>query len=222
MPTFKSAASHYDEAYFRSQSSAGVVGARLGRETFEEFVRHADTVIDFGCGGGYLLNELKPRRRIGIEINPHARAHARETGIDVYGSTDQLPADLVADAIISNHALEHVEEPLRELRKLAARLKVGGILVLVVPCDAPPLPFKENDPDFHLYSWNANNIGNLARCAGFSVREAAELRTRWPPKWAWIYRLLGLEALRLATYAWGLLPGWRRQVRLVATREAAP
>ena len=127
----------------------------------------------------------------------------------------------MADAIISNHALEHVEDPLRELQKLASQLKPGGFLVLIVPCDAPSFPFKENDPDFHLYSWSANNIGNLAKCAGFNVRNASEIRTRWPPKWAWIYRLFGFEALRIATYIWGALPGWRRQVRLVATREFA-
>ncbi len=218
--SFRSASSRYDEEYFKYQLSAGKAGARLGRRSFEKFVADRDTVIDFGCGGGSLLNELRPERRIGIEINPHARAYARATGIEVYTTIDELPADLIADVVISSHALEHVENPLQELRKLASKLKPGGFLVVVVPCDAPPFPFKERDPDFHLYSWSANNIANLARCAGFVVHEAAEIRTRWPPKWAWIYRLFGLEALRISTYIWGALPGWRRQVRLVATRES--
>ncbi len=219
--SFRSPETHYGEFYFKAQSTTGVVGAKLGRSSFEKFIKHRDTVIDFGCGGGFLLNELGPVRRIGIEINPYAREHARASGVEVYAATDELPKDLMADVIISSHALEHVENPIIELRKLARNLKLGGYLVIVVPCDTPSLPYKENDPDFHLFSWSANNIANLVKCAGFTVHEASELKTRWPPKWDWIYMLLGIEILRLLTHVWGIAPGWRRQVRLVATRGVA-
>jgi SAM-dependent methyltransferase len=218
---YRAASVHYDEAYFRNQSASAEVGAKLVKDDFAGFIRSTDVVIDFGCGGGFLLNELNVIRKVGIEINAYARAHARAFGIDVFESTSELPEGFVADAVISNHALEHVEEPLLELRRLAGRLNPGGVLVLIVPCDAPSYPFREVDPDFHLYSWSANNIANLAKCAGFVVHEASEIRTRWPPKWAWIYKFFGLKGLRVSSQIWGRLPGWRRQVRLVAVRRIA-
>ena len=42
--SFRSVSSHYGEKYFISQSSAGELGAKLGRMSFEKFVTNGDTV----------------------------------------------------------------------------------------------------------------------------------------------------------------------------------
>ena len=43
--------------------------------------------------------------------------------------------DAVADVIVSNHALEHIEAPIDALRQLRPKVKPDGKLVLVLPID---------------------------------------------------------------------------------------
>ena len=72
-------------------------------------------VLDFGCGGGYIISSLTCKRRIGIEINEIARQEAAEKGIEVYKYSNEVPDDS-CDLIISNHALEHVSAPYEEIK----------------------------------------------------------------------------------------------------------
>ncbi|MGB5084687.1 MAG: class I SAM-dependent methyltransferase [Methylocystis silviterrae] len=220
-PSFKAAADHYDRQYFEFSSQSGDIIARLQRFMFDEHVKPSDCVIDFGCGAGFMLRELGVARAIGVEINAIAREVARQNGVEIYSTLDQVP-DAVADVVISCHALEHVENPLGELRKMHSKLKPDGKLVIVVPCDAPDLGFTASDRDFHLFSWGASNIGNLTRCANFEVLAAHEVRHRLPPKWLTIYNILGFSAVDLAARVSMVLPFKRRQVRLVARKQSTP
>ena len=67
--------------------------------------------MEFGSGGGYLLNNIHAEKKIGIEINDTARAAAKEIGIDSVKYISDIPDDY-ADLIISTSVLEHVENPL--------------------------------------------------------------------------------------------------------------
>jgi SAM-dependent methyltransferase len=214
---FRNPAEHYDRAYFERQYRHEELGAKLNRFLFDDVFRSNDCVIDFGCGGGSMLKELGVRRAIGVDINPIAAAAAQEKGVEVHLRLDEI-TNGIADLIISNHALEHVENPLGEIRKMHSKLKPGGMLVIVVPCDRASYAYRENDPDFHLFSWSASNIAHLARCANFEVLDAREVKHRFPPRWDVMYRLLGLSALRAVCRLVGQLPGPRLNVRLLARK----
>ena len=54
--------------------------------------------------------------------------------LKVYSSSDELPENFF-DTIISNHALEHTDNPFRELKNLHKSLKKGKICI-VVPCES--------------------------------------------------------------------------------------
>ena len=41
-------------------------------------------VLDFGCGGGYLLHNLTCAEKAGIEVNPAAIEDARAKGLTIY------------------------------------------------------------------------------------------------------------------------------------------
>lgn len=124
--------SHYDEKYFLWQMEMGEFGAKADSFKFESLINEKDTVLDFGCGGGYLLSILSCRRRIGIELNDIARQRASENGIEVYKYSAEVP-DNSCDLIISNHALEHTFNPYNELKSLYSKLKQNGMIVFVVP-----------------------------------------------------------------------------------------
>jgi SAM-dependent methyltransferase len=125
-------------------------------------------------------------------------------------------ADGSVDAIVSNHALEHVERPFETLLQMKRVLRPCGLIILVVPCDCPNFPFSTNDKDYHLFSWSAATLGNLATAAGFKVINSAELVHRWPPGWATIYRRFGPTVLHFACRVYGAIRRNRTQVRVVA------
>ncbi len=123
------ASTHYDENYFDWQKNIGAFGGWANSFKFTENISANHTVIDFGCGGGFLLRHLSCGKKIGIEPNPAAASSVKNFGIQHFLSTSEALKKLgeeVADLIISNNALEHTLDPLQEIKNLRALLKVGG------------------------------------------------------------------------------------------------
>lgn len=173
---------HYDDRYFARQVDIGTFGGWANQIKFQPEVSPTDHVLDFGCGGGFLLKGLDCASRSGVEVNPAAAATARTNGVNVYSNVDDAPDDTF-DVIISNHALEHTLRPLDNLKVLRRKLKTGGKLVLVVPCEGLSNPYKPGDVNNHLYTWNPMTLGNLLTEAGFSVRESKAFVHKWPMGW---------------------------------------
>jgi SAM-dependent methyltransferase len=206
---------HYDPRYFEEQRLSGEFGGRAEVVKYEEFVRPGDAVLDFGCGGGFLLANLTCRERLGVEVNPSARASCAAQGVNAVASLDEVP-DGWADVAISNHALEHTADPHAQLTKLRSKLKPGGKLVLCVPCERYDTAYKPDDIDKHLFTWSPMNAGHLVTMSGFKVLEARLFRHSFPPGYRQIQRLLGWPGFHVAARIWGRIHKKMTQVRVVA------
>jgi len=189
---------HYEDdrgrAYFEHQNSDGIVHGELEAHKFSRYIPPAQTILDFGCGGGNLLRALSCTRKIGIEPNPHAREHAASLGIECYASLDGV-ASQTADVAISNHALEHVPSPIEALRQLRDKIVWGGVAVICVPMEdwRSHRKFDPSDVDHHLYTWNPQLLGNTLLEAGFTVgpENLGILTHAWPPRFcSLLYRTL--------------------------------
>jgi SAM-dependent methyltransferase len=181
-------------------------------------VRETDEVLDFGCGGGFLLKNIKCLKRVGVEINPSAADTARKNGLEVFGAASSVPDNYV-DVIISNNALEHTLQPLEELKALHRKLRPGGRIIFVVPCESISYAYAPNDVNHHLYSWSPMCIGNLFTEAGFSLIESKPYIHKWPPYFRRIAKLGGRAGFELACRLWGRMERSWYQVRVVAKRE---
>jgi SAM-dependent methyltransferase len=209
---------HYDAAYFDWQRPIGEFGGWANLTKFSPYISESDEVLDFGCGGGYLLKNIRCRKRIGVELNPDARQTATANGVECFAKADEVP-DGYASVIISNHALEHTFRPLDELRALHAKLRKGGTIVFVVPCESITYAFRPGDVNQHLYSWSPMAAGNLFAQAGFVVEESRPYIHKWPPNYLAIARL-GRPVFDLCCR---LYARWERtyfQVRVVAKKPA--
>ena len=196
---------HYDAAYFAWQGEIGRFAAKANRFKFERFIRSSDRVLDFGCGGGFLVAGLSCAERMGIEVNPSAREEAAKNGVVAVASTDEVP-DNWANVIISNSCLEHCEAPLWELRRLLPKLKTGGRLVLVVPHETIQWGYARNDINQHLYTWSPMALGNLVEKAGYRVDSVSASLLVWPPRvYQFIAALCGHAGLRFASRAYRAL-----------------
>lgn len=69
---------HYDHDYFKWQKSLGEFGGWANLSKFSEFIKETDSVLDFGCGGGFLLKNLNCKKKFGIEINIPALENAKK------------------------------------------------------------------------------------------------------------------------------------------------
>jgi SAM-dependent methyltransferase len=216
---------HYDAGYFKWQSEIGRFGGWANVTKFAKYVGPEMKVLDFGCGGGYLLANVECRDRLGIEVNPAARAEAQRHGIRAVVSAADVP-DGWADLIISNHALEHCSHPLRELQELLPKVSCGGTVVFVVPCESIRYKRRSNDPNHHLYTWSPMSAANLFAEAGFKVLESKAYIHTWPPRFVprllrrlggrWAFEA-GCRAYGALTYL-GLSPAVTSQIRVVAQR----
>lgn len=173
---------HYDARYFARQLEIGTFGGWANQIKFQPEIAAKDDVLDFGCGSGFLLKGLTCASRTGVEVNPAAAETARKNGVTVYTSVEAVP-EAAFDVVISNHALEHTLRPLDNLKVLRTRLKVGGKLVLVVPCEGLDNAYEPGDINHHLYTWNPMTLGNLLTEAGFEVRESKAFVHKWPVGW---------------------------------------
>jgi len=100
-------------------------------------------VLDIGCGGGAtgkLIKEKFPGTRVlGVELNPHAAAHARRYLDDVVcASIEEVdPAQLVGNAeigiVLLLDVLEHLYDPWHALTRIRGWLAEGTRVLASVP-----------------------------------------------------------------------------------------
>lgn len=207
------------KVYFRYQNQGDRQRGRINARKFQPYVRPSDRVLDFGCGSGSLLQSLKCRHRIGVEVNPSARNIAAAAGLEVHASLDQV-LDATVDIAISNHTLEHVLAPIHELQALRSKLMPGGRLVICVPLDdwRTQNYFDIDDINHHLYTWTPLLMGNLLSEAGYTVEKVWVYTHAWPPvHWQLLDRLLPVPLFDAAC----TLTAWRYKRRqIIATAKA--
>ena len=218
----KNASDHYNSDYFEWQRKIGMFGGKANSFKFERSIKPNDTVIDFGCGGGFLLQNLNCSERLGVEVNESAHQQIIENGVRPFISPKALLDDRgaeCADVIVSNNALEHTLNPLLELKSLLPLLKSGGKIHFVVPCDNISYRWTPNDINFHLYSWSPMNLGNLFVEAGFEVIEVKPYIRKWPPFYQKIQKVFGWSVFNLLCRIWGRIERSWYQVEIVATTK---
>lgn len=210
---------NYETKYFEWQKPYGVFGGWADKSKFDKYISKTDTVLDFGCGRGFLLKGLECYRKLGIEVNPSAAEYANKiNGLDIFYNALALQDESI-DVIISNHALEHTLHPLYELRCLYKKLKFGGKIIFAVPCESISRRYKQNDINNHLYSWSPMCIGNLFKEAGFSVIESKPYAYKWPPMYDALAQMVGKRAFEFICRIYGQVSRSCAQVRIVAIKD---
>ena len=190
----------YGEEYWRSES-AGDYGYSCYEEDLAGYLRtfqlKADVVqkhvgggslLEIGCAAGYFLTVMRERGFgvHGIEISEEIAATARER----FGLPD-IRSKLLAesgyqpgsfDVAAMWDVVEHMADPITELRRVRGLLKEGGLLVLQTQ-DVSSLTrrilgsrwhhFKQLE---HIYHFDPRTIRTLLARAGFRVLEITRRR----------------------------------------------
>jgi 2-polyprenyl-3-methyl-5-hydroxy-6-metoxy-1,4-benzoquinol methylase len=111
------------------------------------------SILDIGAGSGDFLEYCKDHKYevTGTEPNATARKIAKEKGIELYASIDDV-LDKKFDVITMWHVLEHVPNLFECLEHLKTLLKEDGKLIVAVP------NFKSYDAEYYQEFWAAYDV----------------------------------------------------------------
>ena len=160
---------NYGASYFEFQDPIGKKTVRL-KDRFQPYISIDSTVLDFGCGAGYLLDSIECKNKIGVDINPLALNEASKKGIKTFNTLKDVKNDSI-DCIISNSTFGHLSNPIEILTELKSKLKIGGMVIFSIPHETINFKFKQNDINQIFYTWSPMSLGNLFKNLGFEVIE---------------------------------------------------
>lgn len=113
------------------------------RKTFQRFMQTLQkrsltggSLLEIGCGFGYLLDEARPffKERYGTDFSAGAVERSQPLADGVYlGGLEALPAGSRYDCIVATNVLEHTYAPADFLATLRDHLAPGGCIVMAVP-----------------------------------------------------------------------------------------
>lgn len=131
-------------------------------------------ILDVGCAGGPLLNELKQHgftNTSGIDFSAEAVAKCKSRGLDAY-QMDAHNLEFAAntfDVLIASDSLEHLENDEKALESWNKVLKPGGKIFVFVP--AYMFLWSEQDTvNFHYRRYTKAELVKKMEKAGFEVK----------------------------------------------------
>lgn len=136
-------------------------------------------IVEIGCGYGDVGVMVRPWARfLGFEPSETLSAVALERDLDVrteYFSPAEVPG--LADAVILDNVIEHVEEPKELLADAVQALAPGGVAVVIVPNVHDIRAFSEKwrtrhlwIPPDHINYFSRKDIFRLMRSQGLSAK----------------------------------------------------
>jgi len=152
--------------------------------------------LDYGCGTGGLVRYLFEsgyKRAVGFE-REWAVSRLRRLGVPIMGEADLDTTEQVFDVVTAVEVMEHVLDPLSELRRLHRMLKPGGLLFLTTGNPCPYLDrldkWKYVVPEVHISFFEPNTLAWALEQAGFKPVFAG-----YGPGWTDILRFKILKNL---------------------------
>lgn len=188
LKAFYSAASSYHAPLCDPKSTEFAIQDRIARRHLAETRRSVKSgrLLDVGCSIGQFAALARDAGFVvsGLEMNDITAAFARSHfGLEVTEGTihDAPLAAGSLDVLTMFDVIEHVPDPLGDLRKAWDLLAPGGRLVLstpnidgLFPRASLPLAgtlgyWPHPEPPYHLYQFSAKTLGAMVEKAGFTV-----------------------------------------------------
>ncbi len=187
LPAVETLAQQYDASYY-----AEVLGSTCTEGNTTSVARYFDTLLkqieahrsparllDLGCATGDFLVAAQKRgwSVTGLEVSPYAADQARQRGLAVLtGSLETVsPALDQYEVVTLWEVIEHLPDPLGELRRIRRLLAPGGLLAVSTPnvyglstslFGRRSVIFK---PSEHLFYFSRQTLLQTLSAAGFRV-----------------------------------------------------
>ena len=159
---------HDTKRALRAEALPWVIALRARK--FQRHVEPTDIVVELGVGAGWNLAGLRCARRIGCDATEFLAERLTPLHIEFVPDIRNV-SERTAHVAICHHTLEHLLEPVEALRELERVLKPDGKLVLHTPWERERryARYRPDEPNHHLFNWNAQNLGNLVTLLGYRI-----------------------------------------------------
>ena len=157
------------------------------RRLLEPWLRPGMRVLEFGSATGFLLDAIRPHvgdELTGIEPGDAFREFSKERlGIEAHADRSAV-AERRFDLILSYYVVEHMRDPVAELRRYLDLLAPGGLCAIEVPNvdDALVKYWKVEAFDrfywqkAHYFNYSHETLTMVLRMAGFSEVETVPVQ----------------------------------------------
>ena len=125
------------------------------------------SIIEIGCGQGYLLDRFNIKKKFGIEPNKEASLHAKKIASVRNIGYEDIDANEIYDFIFSYCVIEHVDNPNDFLEKQYDILDNDGLMCIALPIQDRfnyDLVFTD-----HIHHFSHENFIKLLNKNGFSI-----------------------------------------------------
>lgn len=211
-PAYHGALRDPNSAKFRKLNATARQHLRLLRRSVAQ--PQGLRLLDIGCSTGLFLAQARDAgfEVKGAELSASTAGFARDHwGLDVHAGDwrDAGYADASFDVVTLFDVIEHLPDPLAELRAIRRLLKPGGLLLQSTPdIDGlfPRLSYRlanrldywpHPEPPYHLYQFSTRTLTAMTEKAGYRTVRADRIG-------------IGLD------YTFGTLADWRRSPKMLA------
>lgn len=135
-------------------------------------------MLEVGCATGFFMNLAKQKgwQTEGIDISEYAVEKTKGKGLEAsVGTLDSYSSAKKFDAVVMQDVIEHVKDPVDNIKKAAGLLADHGIFVLTTP-DAGSLwarvwgkHWHAFVPPQHLFYFSVKNLTSILEKNGFKV-----------------------------------------------------
>lgn len=178
---------------------------RLFNRYGEVSLSHA-TVIDVGCGYGWLLQHFQGAAHIyGTDISTHAvqvtASRLPQCQVKVADLQKDLPVEKACDLVLAVNVIEHLSDPKAAVQSIVKVIKPGGLAIVHLPTVnnwiSKYIYSKSYDLDpTHIYRPTGKQVNELFEDFGFTT-----LRQSYLPHFpGWLTRWLPIHPSYLAVF----------------------
>jgi len=167
---------HYETENARDLWKESLPEAKKRVLRFKELYTKDTRLLEIGCASGFFLSEVRKnvKTATGVELTKEYVKYAVGRGLDVRESLDEI-TDNSCDLIFMFHVLEHIENPVKYLKKVKKKLSGSGNLIIEVPNveDILVSTYKiKPHLDFyweiaHTYYFSKTTLGKVLEDAGY-------------------------------------------------------
>jgi SAM-dependent methyltransferase len=162
------------EKYFAKHYNRG----QLIYEYVEVYLQKVPTdvcVLEVGCSSGETLKFFREKACAvcGVDLDKERISYGREERGLYYGTLAEVPFDREPDLVIYSQTLEHLLDPVEELKAVSSILGKGLVFVGVpgIKCLAQThfMDFLRLLQNAHTYHFTLTTLKNVMRIGGFSM-----------------------------------------------------
>jgi len=134
-------------------------------------IKQVSRHLDIGCSAGSLMQSISHTfqcETVGIEPGEAYRQYARESGLKIYASLQEIQAadEEKFDLVTMSHVLEHLPDPRTYLEHLKDEILASDGCLLV---EVPNLYAHDSFEIAHLSSFSIHTLCQLVRKAGYEM-----------------------------------------------------